>query len=256
MRINILLTALLITIFSSDLFALYDTPFYGVDTTRPFKFEMRQKKTNNVIGHETIKYSKETIDKKELLFVTSDIDQISGGKKHQAKAVIRYLLDGNNIAAIGQTTEIKKEGNPFQTLQVDFDWQNMRGTFEKKDYEANKKETKVSPLTKKTLTARSLYFYISNLIRNNIKEDRIKMIVPSGDAVEMELKISNQPEEISTKTRKEKCYKVELKPKVGIFSSFLAPLYFWYTTTSPHYFIRYEGPEKGPGSEEIIQEAI
>jgi hypothetical protein len=64
-------------------------------------------------------------------------------------------------------------------------------------------------------------------------------------------------ERIATPIGKLDCYKVELVPRLGVlsvFRPFLPKAYFWFTAEPPHIWIRYEGPESGPGSPDVILE--
>lgn len=51
------------------------------------------------------------------------------------------------------------------------------------------------------------------------------------------------------------CYKIEMIPDLGalnIFGAFVPKTYFWYTVSSPHKFVRYEGLESGLGTPYIV----
>lgn len=54
------------------------------------------------------------------------------------------------------------------------------------------------------------------------------------------------------------CYKIELVPDLGALSllgAFVPKTYFWYTTSTPHKFMRYEGLESGLGTPVIVMES-
>jgi len=64
-------------------------------------------------------------------------------------------------------------------------------------------------------------------------------------------------ERIRTPAGEYECYKVEIRPGLGVLSvfRFLVPkAYFWFTVASPHYWVRYEGPENGVGTPQIVME--
>ena len=55
------------------------------------------------------------------------------------------------------------------------------------------------------------------------------------------------------------CYKVQMIPDLGllnIFGAFVPKTYFWYKTTPPHDFVRYEGLESGLGTPYIVLDAV
>ena len=53
------------------------------------------------------------------------------------------------------------------------------------------------------------------------------------------------------------CYKIEMVPHLGVLNvvrSFFPKAFFWLTIAPPHFWVRYEGPESGPRTPEIIME--
>jgi Protein of unknown function (DUF3108) len=64
-------------------------------------------------------------------------------------------------------------------------------------------------------------------------------------------------ERVKTPAGEFECYKLEMVPHLGVlnlFRPFFPKTYFWFTVSSPHYWIRYEGPESGPGTPNIVME--
>src|SRR5262245_30639264 len=64
-------------------------------------------------------------------------------------------------------------------------------------------------------------------------------------------------EKVRTAAGEFECYKVELVPQLGVLSVFrsLVPkAFFWFSVAPPHFFVRYEGPENGPGTPDVIME--
>ncbi len=53
------------------------------------------------------------------------------------------------------------------------------------------------------------------------------------------------------------CYKIEMVPHLGVLNvvrSFYPKAFFWFTVAPPHFWVRYEGPESGPQTPEIVME--
>jgi hypothetical protein len=53
------------------------------------------------------------------------------------------------------------------------------------------------------------------------------------------------------------CYKMEMVPYLGVLNvvrSFFPKTFFWFTVAAPHFWVRYEGLENGPGTPEIVME--
>jgi len=53
------------------------------------------------------------------------------------------------------------------------------------------------------------------------------------------------------------CYKVEMVPHLGVLNVvryFFPKTFFWFSVAPPHFWVRYEGLENGPGTPEIVME--
>jgi hypothetical protein len=53
------------------------------------------------------------------------------------------------------------------------------------------------------------------------------------------------------------CYKVEMVPHLGVLNVvryFYPKAFFWFTASNPHFWVRYQGPEGGPGTPEVVME--
>jgi hypothetical protein len=64
-------------------------------------------------------------------------------------------------------------------------------------------------------------------------------------------------ERVKTPAGQFECYKVQMVPQLGLLNvirSFLPKAYFWFTVAPPHFWVRYEGPENGPGTPDIVME--
>jgi hypothetical protein len=64
-------------------------------------------------------------------------------------------------------------------------------------------------------------------------------------------------ERVRTPAGQLECYKVEIVPSLGVLKlfGFMVPnAYFWFTVDPPHYWVRYEGPENGRGTPQVVME--
>ena len=53
------------------------------------------------------------------------------------------------------------------------------------------------------------------------------------------------------------CYKVEMVPHLGVLNvvrSFFPKTFFWFTVAPPHSWVRYEGPENGRSTPQVVME--
>jgi hypothetical protein len=64
-------------------------------------------------------------------------------------------------------------------------------------------------------------------------------------------------ERIKTAAGEFECYKIEVVPHLGplnLFRPFFPKTFFWFAVAPPHFWVRYEGPENGPGTPVIVME--
>lgn len=62
-------------------------------------------------------------------------------------------------------------------------------------------------------------------------------------------------ERVTTPAGQFQCYKVEMVPHLGLLNvvrPFIQKTYFWFTVATPYNWIRYQGPESGPGTPEVV----
>jgi hypothetical protein len=78
----------------------------------------------------------------------------------------------------------------------------------------------------------------------------------SNDPHLYEMKVELRGKErIKTPAGEFECYRLELVPDLGMLNlarGFLPKAQFWFSTSQPHFWVRYEGPESGRGSPEIV----
>jgi hypothetical protein len=68
---------------------------------------------------------------------------------------------------------------------------------------------------------------------------------------------SRGKERIRTPAGEFECYKIEMVPHVGPLNlgRYFAPeAFFWFTVEAPHFWVRYQGSENGPGTPEVVME--
>jgi hypothetical protein len=64
-------------------------------------------------------------------------------------------------------------------------------------------------------------------------------------------------ERVRTPAGEFEAYRVEMVPHLGLLNvvrPFLPKAFFWFNAAAPHFWVRYEGPENGPGTPEIVME--
>jgi len=64
-------------------------------------------------------------------------------------------------------------------------------------------------------------------------------------------------ERVRTPAGEFECYKIEMVPHLGVLNfarRFFPKVFFWFTVAPPHSWVRYEGPENGPGTPEVVMQ--
>lgn len=251
MRKIAFILALLIT--AGNAFAFYDIKLPKLQYNKDILSQIRLKGNNELLSNETRQIIRRG---KYLIMNASSLGETEDNKPFSRKMTTYFTLKDNLLSTLSHRVEISKEAEPFTTTQINFDWDKMKASFTTLNHESGKSKTKNINLTKKTILAQSLSIYFQHLIDKGIKEDDCQIIIPAGSIYKMNIKISYQPEEIDVQGKKTECYKVEMKPDLNFLSLFVPGLNFWFKSDSPHDFVRYEGPEKGPLSPTVIQEIV
>ena len=105
-----------------------------------------------------------------------------------------------------------------------------------------------------TLTVEGIAGILRFLPFENRRPFAIHFLTNEPRLYEMRLSIRGK-ERIKTPAGEVECYRVELSPNLGVLNiirSFVPKARFWFSVESPHYWVRYEGPENGAGSPEIV----
>ena len=85
---------------------------------------------------------------------------------------------------------------------------------------------------------------------------RFSLITRDGKVVAMEARILGQ-EMVTVPAGRFECYKIEVDPAGfrGVLADlFLPRIFMWHTVAAPHFWVKYQGPDEGRLSREIIRE--
>jgi len=230
--------------------ALYQTPvpenYFGKEVI----IESRKKDSGELMVAEKIDVLE---DGSELVLVSTKQRKDNG---LTIKTTTFYNLEDEKLTCIAQTSKVLKDKDLISVKQTNFDWDNMVALISTTDSKNNKTKQKTIKLTPKTILSESSYFYFSDLIRNHVEKADFVMIPPDGKSYKMKVSVSYEPREITVQGEKVNCYEIEMKPDMGFLTAFVPKLMFWYTVSSPHNFVRYEGLARGLGTPHIIQEIV
>jgi hypothetical protein len=91
---------------------------------------------------------------------------------------------------------------------------------------------------------------------DHLHSESIHLFTNEPRLYEMKVELRGR-DQLKTPSGEYECYKVELVPQLGalnVFHALLPKAYFWFTVAPPHFWVRYEGPENGPGTPHINME--
>jgi hypothetical protein len=147
------------------------------------------------------------------------------------------------------------DGVLLSTERKHFDWAKGKVRFERESKGKSKVVRTVS-VPPDTLTVEGIAGILRFLPFDSPEPFRAHLFTNEPDLYEVEFK-NRGKELIKTPTGEYESYKIELIPDVGIlnlFRSFVPKSLFWFTVSPPHFWVRYEGTESGPGTPKIIME--
>ena len=235
---------------STSAFAFYQIPLPDLVLNKDVTTKTRLKENGKVIITETFRSTKT----KDGYLVLSSFG--TGKEELSRKKHSYFRLKSGKISVVSQVIETKISGKPQENVQINFNWEKMQANYYQNNYGKSKDKTKSIKLTNKTIPAPTLVLYFQHLIDNQVKQDKFRIITKDGDTHEMTAKISYRPEQLTIGGKKVSCYKLKMKPNMGLISTFIPDLVFWFRSKSPHTFVRYSGLQTGFGSPDVIQELV
>jgi len=148
-----------------------------------------------------------------------------------------------------------KTGKPLVTERKHFDLNNNTVRFERQ-FSDGRSETKSLSIPPDTLAVEG----IAGILRflGFDQNARLAAHVLSNEPRLYSVTFETRGmERVKTPAGQFEAYKVEMVPHMGVlsvFRSLFPKAYFWFTVAPPHFWVRYEGPENGPGTPDIVME--
>jgi hypothetical protein len=146
-------------------------------------------------------------------------------------------------------------GRPLGYERKTFDPAKHTVRFERKR-ENEAVETKELQAPADTVTVEGIAGVLSFLPFDHWRPSSVHFLTNDPRLVEMKVQMRGK-ERIKTPAGEFECYRIELVPELGVLNIVrsLAPkAQFWFSTSPRHFFVRYEGPENGPGTPHVIME--
>jgi hypothetical protein len=149
-------------------------------------------------------------------------------------------------------------GKALMRERKQFDWMKNEVQFERQDLVKNKNTTKTLSTPADTLAVEGIAGALRSLPFGPDMRFPAHFLTNEPKLYNMTLEERGR-EMVRTAAGTFECYKIEVVPHVGALGAFrfLFPkAYFWFTVDAPHSWVRYQGPENGPGTVEIVLERV
>jgi len=117
-------------------------------------------------------------------------------------------------------------------------------------------ETKQLSIPPDTLTVEGIAGILQFLPFENWRPFTAHMLTNDPQLYKITFELRGK-ERVRTSAGEFEAYKIELVPELGalsVFRPFLRKAYFWFSTAAPHAWLRYEGPENGQGTPQVVME--
>ena len=147
-------------------------------------------------------------------------------------------------------------GRPQQIEERVFDYGRGSGRLRFTDVRTGETKSLTVRVISQSITPELLPAILRLLPDTENHQMRFDLITREGFVLGFQAKIVGR-EMVEVPAGTYECYKIELDPTgiYGVLAGLLLPkLYMWHTVVAPHFWVKYQGPEGGPGSRQIVRE--
>jgi hypothetical protein len=154
-----------------------------------------------------------------------------------------------------EKTVVSAAGMPVATERKHFDFNKGAVLFERR-LAGKRPESKTLSIPKDVLAVEGIAGILRFLTFDSGRDFATHLV--SNEPRLYSVTLENRGKErVKTPIGVFEAYKIELVPHLGVLNvvrPFVAKTFFWFNAESPHFWVRYTGPENGPGTPEIVME--
>ena len=154
--------------------------------------------------------------------------------------------------------EVRDSQRVLEIEDRKFDYRRATGSVEIGHPAAGESSTREVHLTVQTYPVEFLSVLLRLIPNAPDKEIRFQLVTHTASVVDMRANVVGR-ERVSVPAGTFDCYKVELRPTglTGVVARLIMPnIYMWHTEAAPHFWVKFQGAEGGPGSREIVRELL
>jgi hypothetical protein len=166
-----------------------------------------------------------------------------------------WSADGSFYPLRFQKTITGNDGHTIATERKTFDPARSSAQFERKR-EGRPPEIRQFPAPRGTLTVEGIAGILRFLPFEQWRPLTVRLLTNEPEIYDTRIEMRGK-ERIKTPAGEFECYKIELVPELGVLNvvrAFLPKTYMWFSAASPHFWVRYQGPENGRGTPQIVME--
>jgi hypothetical protein len=147
-------------------------------------------------------------------------------------------------------------GKPLLRETKSFNFEQGTVDIERNDLSTGQKSRRSLKIPDDTLSVDGIAAALRSLPFERSRPVDLHLLSNEPKLYEVRLEVRGR-ERVRTPAGPLECYKVEIVPSLGVLKlfGFMVPnAYFWFTVDAPHYWVRYEGPENGRGTPQVVME--
>jgi hypothetical protein len=166
-----------------------------------------------------------------------------------------WSADGSFYPLRFERTVADDNGHTITTERKTFDPAKASAQFERKR-EGRPPEIRQFAAPRGTLTVEGIAGILRFLPFEQWRPFTVRLLTNEPEIYETRIELRGK-ERIKTPAGEFECYKIEIVPELGVLNvvrAFIPKTYMWFSTAAPHFWVRYQGPENGRGTPQIVME--
>ena len=234
-------------------------PLPPLAATEQGTYRARDPRTGSELWQEHWVLTQETQDGRPIVHLEENGQGIRESKVPTAWTLTMTVDLWGPAPRLSSTRQVRDvAGHPQQVEEREFDYGRESGRVLTTDLRTGETKSHAVRLTSQSITPELLPAVLRLLPDAKDQQMRFDLITRGGLVLGIQAKIVGR-ERVEVPAGIYECFKVELDPigVYGILASLLLPkLLMWHTVAAPHFWVKYQGPEGGVGSGEIVRELV
>jgi hypothetical protein len=235
-------------------FGLFQADFHDFSGVQEYDYQTYHKDSGEVIFKEKFTISKLAHKGDDFLVIKTKGQALgTAPERFDKETLTYYLIRDDRLNSYYHENQTLKENEPFLKLKMDFDWYKKKANYLLTEKQKHKQSS--INLSPSTVLTHDLGIFFQNMILKGRLEEPFTVIFPNGRMLNLKARVAGR-EKIRTKAGEFDCQRIEMKPDFPLLSFFAPSVTFWLMSQPPYGYVRYEGPERGPGSATVVQELV